>query len=53
MIAKISFNIEINEEDYDELERIIDHHLDYLVNTEDFPEIQDYWGATLEKVEED
>ena len=50
MTVKISFNAEINSDDFYEISRIIRNHLDYLVAFDDFPEIKTYYDANVEIV---
>lgn len=45
--ATISFKIKINKDDADEIARIVDHHLDYLVSFDEWPEILEYYDATI------
>ena len=33
----------------EDLKRILDHHVDYLINTSEFPEIKNISGVTIEE----
>ena len=45
--AKITFEIEVEETFLEELKRQVDHHIDYLINTTEYPEIKAIYNATL------
>lgn len=40
MIINVSMKMEVEEKDIEELKRITDHHIDYLLNLDEFPEIK-------------
>lgn len=46
MIAKIEMNIDINGDDFDEIKKI-EHHADYLLNLDDYPEIKSVFNVKV------
>lgn len=46
--ATISFKIKVKKSGVGELSRIVDHHLDYLLSFDEYPEITSYYDARLE-----
>ena len=46
MIAKIEMNIDINDDDFDEIKKI-EHHVDYLLNLDDYPEIKSVFNVKV------
>lgn len=53
MIAKLSMMVEIDDDAFEEIERFVDHHIEYIVDLESNHEIKSVWDAKLEKVQED
>ena len=47
MQKTICFNVEIEEEFQDDLKKIVDHHIDHLIDTESFPEIKRIFDAEI------
>lgn len=46
MCVEVKFNVEIDEKDYEELVRMVDHHIDWLLDLSSNPEIKTVYGAT-------
>lgn len=46
MIAKIEMNIDINDDDFAEIKKI-EHHADYLLNLDDYPEIKSVFDVKV------
>ena len=44
----VTFNVEIDEDFKEEFERIIDHHIDALIDIESYPEIKGIYAACVE-----
>ena len=44
----VTFNVDIDENFKEEFKRIIDHHIDELIDTESFPEIKAIYAACVE-----
>lgn len=53
MIAEVKFNVIINDDFFEEFKKIIDHHIEYLIDFDGNPEIQGIYGATVTKVKDD
>lgn len=53
MVAKLSVMVEVDEKDFIDLARNVDHHIDYIIDFGSNPEIKNVWGAELEKVQEE
>ena len=51
MNVRISFNAEIDDSFLGELQRIVDHHLDYLVDLADNPEIKSLSEGEVEELD--
>lgn len=51
--VKISFNAEIKEGTEETLKKIITHHIDSLINFQEFPEINMVYDAKIENLPED
>lgn len=49
MKVRISFDAEIKPDFLEELKTIVDHHIEYLIDFEEFPEILFVSGATLKE----
>ena len=47
-IVHVTMNMEIEEEFYEELKCFVDHHIEYLLNLEDNPEILSVFGCEIE-----
>ena len=45
----ISFKATVDKKSIEELKRIIDHHLDWLVNLDEFAEIKTVYDATIKE----
>lgn len=51
MTVQISFTANIDKDFYEELQRIIDHHIEYLIDTDSFSnEIESIYNAKVEVV---
>ena len=50
--ARVSFDIDIDEEAVDELKRAVDHHMESLVDLEGWPEIHYVHNARVETIKE-
>lgn len=47
MKVTISFDANVSSEHVEELKRIVDHHIDWLLNLNEFTEIKGIWNAKL------
>ena len=45
----ISFKATVDEKSVEELKRIVDHHLNWLINLDEFPEIKTVYDATIKE----
>lgn len=48
---EVTMKMDIDEDSYDELKRIIDHHADYLLDLISYPEIHSVYGAKVEEID--
>ena len=46
--VKITFNAEVEDDFVEELKRMVDHHMDYLIDLDDNPEITSISDAEIE-----
>lgn len=52
MTVQISFTADIDKDFYEELQSIIDHHIEYLIDTDSFSdEIESIYNAKVEVAE--
>lgn len=51
--VKITIRATIAPEFKDELERIVDHHIEYLIDLISYPEIKSVYGCEIETDKED
>ncbi len=49
--VKVSFEAQIDDEFLEELNRIVDHHLDYLIDLDDNPEIKELSDGEVEELD--
>ena len=48
MTVQISFTADIDKDFYEELQRIVDHHMEYLIDFDSVPEIESIYDAKVE-----
>ena len=49
--VQISFKAEVDDDYIGELARIVDHHLDYLIDLDSTPEIKNVYEGELEELD--
>jgi hypothetical protein len=52
MKVEITFKANIDREFFEELKRIVDHHLDYLVDFNSNPEIKSVYDAQVTEIKD-
>lgn len=53
MVAKLSMMVEIDDDNFEKIEKFVDHHIEFIVDVESNHEIKSVWNAKLEKVQEE
>ena len=51
--VKVTFNATINKDFLPMMEKFIDHHIEYLIDTNGNPEIKNIYDAKMEVIKED
>lgn len=53
MRVELSVYMEVDDDEFNDLKRVVDHHIDWLLSLDEFPEITCVTGACLEKLDDD
>ena len=48
---EVTMKMNIDEDSYNELKRIINHHIDYLLDLDSYPEIHCVYGAKVSEID--
>jgi hypothetical protein len=50
-VIKVTMKMEIAKNSYEEMQRILKNHIDYLMSLDEFPEIESVFGVEVEDTE--
>lgn len=50
-VIKVTMKMEIEKNSYEEIQRILKNHIDYLMSLDEFPEIKSIFGVEVEDTE--
>ena len=50
-VIKVTMKMEIEKNSYEEIQRILKNHIDYLMSLDEFPEIKSVFGVEVEDTE--
>lgn len=48
---EVTMKMEVDDDFYDDLKRIVDHHVDYLLDLISYPEIHSVYGAKIQEID--